>query len=189
LKRYRKHTIRVEIVDPTALSTEANYEVSREAQIPAFTLSELILIADTAKLSEFNFSSTEREGNTNRYTLNGTAKLTLISLDNQRVENVNIENLKIAYNDSDPKNSEIRSGRVIKEVDETAEPLFKKWKDCLVIRKVEYNYPEGSSTRPDFLSLSGMLHLPYLDQDLYQINDLHLNKDGIVGKDFHTNHE
>ena len=184
-----KHTIRVEIVDPTALSAEANYEVSSEAQIPAFNLSELILIVDTAKLSDFHFSSTEREGNTNRYTLNGTAKLTLISLDNQQVENVNIENLKIAYNNSDPKNSEIRSGRVIKEVDETAEPLFKKWKDCLVIRKVEYNYPEGSPTRPDFLSLSGMLHLPYLEQDLYQINDLHMNKDGIVGKDFHTNHE
>ncbi|MBC7328451.1 hypothetical protein H5T87_10125 [bacterium] len=185
-----RHTIRVEIVEPTALSAQANYEVSREAQLPTFTLNELILIADTAKLTNFNFPSPpQREGNTNRYTLNGTAKLTIISLDNQQVSDVTIENLKIEYNQSDPKNSTIRSGRVIKEVDETAQPLFKKWKDALVIRKVEYNYPEGSPTKPDYLSLSGMLHIPYLDQDIYQINDLHCTKDGIVGKDFHSPHE
>jgi len=184
------HTLRVALVAPNPVEASATYEVSVAVSIMD-RLSSLNILKHEgtpwAILQEIEGTATqvdvpegEPEGGA-YYSLNGSGKLRVASLNNQVVD-VRMENLVIEFNSADPPNSRIISGRLITPPVTPPGVLFSLYHDFLEITKVEY---QGGWNH---LKIDADLNLPVVNQKLYALTGITVRYDGIEGKSFDEEH-
>ncbi len=170
------HWIKFYVELPNEKVDSAKYFVKIAKQlVPG--LDSLIVVPDLAYL--YNITGTAQNISPGKFLINGTGKLRIAPFDNETLQ-VTIDSLKISLNQSHPESSQVLSGRLIKEGEDTF--LFSLYYDALRINKVEYVAPAEQ------LIVDGQLFLPYGDSSspLLTLEDIIVTSNGIEGKGFST---
>lgn len=167
-----RQTLRVELRSPTFLSTAITYEVNK-VEDPIISLSGLVLLENIAELSHIDVSAAPASG---RYTLNGSATISIISLGMKLP--VNISNLEISLNTTNLKLSIIHSGRVYAQ--NLADKLFSLFEGLLPIKEVNFGL-DGNIRR---LTLDGRIKLPAplgIADEFKLDKRFEVTKEGVIG--------
>lgn len=175
-----EHTITVQVTNPVEIEEEVSYTVSD--QTPPFPPQTLVLVKDVAELTDLNGTAeaTTVTGPTGyvEYNFTGTTTLKLPSLNNAIVNEVNVTNLIVRYDNDNPTKAKIRGGTVEKEVEDGYITTFH---DGLF--RVKRVFFEGQVSPPtDFIRVDAKLYWDKINMELFTIGGFIVRTEGVEAK-------
>jgi hypothetical protein len=166
------HTVRIELINPEGISGQTSYEVS--AADPPFPPEVFVLIPGVAELTDLSGTAlAENVAGAVQYTFNGTASMRLLSLDNQEVPGVVVNDLVVRYEAGNPQIPVLSGGTVEKEAAGAQIASFAE--DYLQINRISFDW----AANPDRLMARTNLHIPRLNTDVVTLDDLAITQGGV----------
>ncbi|MFH1096773.1 MAG: fibronectin type III domain-containing protein [Candidatus Desantisbacteria bacterium] len=145
-----KHTLRIEIIIPRFLSTEASYNVTK-VEDPITKLSRLLLLDGIAELTDIDITAAP-SSISGRYTLNGIGTISITPL--KIILPVKLTDLQIALDSTDISRSTLLAGTV--HTQDLTDKLFDLFEGLLPIKELNFGMVDSKWQ----LMLSGAVKLP-----------------------------